>query len=120
VTGGIAFTIAGKVAGKARPRPGRRAWYVPTQELQNNIGWQAKVAMREAKLEPLIGAVAIDVEIVTDGFPRSDIDNVLKLVADALNKIVYDDDRQIVDAHIRRRRIPGARDELRVKVWPVA
>jgi Holliday junction resolvase RusA-like endonuclease len=117
---GIAFTIAGKVAGKARPRPGRRAWYVPTQELQNDIGWQAKVAMKQAKLEPLIGNVAIDIEIISNSVARSDIDNVLKLLCDALNKIVYDDDRQIVDARIQRRRIPGAKDELRVKVWPVA
>ena len=115
---GIVFTIAGRIGGKARPRPGRRAWYVPTQEMQNDIAWHAQVAMKQAKLAPFLGPVAIDLEIIAKGFARSDIDNLLKLVMDAGNGVVYADDRQVIEAHVRR--VIGDRDELRVKVWPIA
>ena len=74
--------------------------------------------MKQAKLAPFLGPVAIDLEIIAKGFARSDIDNLLKLVMDAGNGVVYADDRQVIEAHVRR--VIGDRDELRVKVWPIA
>lgn len=47
------------------------------------------------------GPFRIEVEI--NGKCRSDIDNVLKGVLDALNGIAYNDDRQCIDARVLRK-----------------
>jgi Holliday junction resolvase RusA-like endonuclease len=38
---------------------------------------------------------------------KPDVDNVLKLALDALNKKAFDDDRQIVEAHVQRHWAPA-------------
>lgn len=45
---------------------------------------------------------------------RPDLDNVLKAVSDALNKIAYKDDSQIVGAVLRKYYGDDARTEVRV------
>ena len=46
---------------------------------------------------------------------RPDVDNVLKIVCDALNKIVYDDDACIVDAQVRKYYSANPRVEISIE-----
>ena len=46
---------------------------------------------------------------------KPDADNVLKVVADSLNKIAYYDDSQIVDTHIRKFYSSNPRLEVSIK-----
>ena len=54
---------------------------------------------------PLTGAIKIQVDVYRNLKPESlkfgDADNHLKAIMDALSKIVYQDDRQVVDATVR-------------------
>ncbi|MCC5911424.1 MAG: RusA family crossover junction endodeoxyribonuclease [Clostridiaceae bacterium] len=48
---------------------------------------------------------------------KPDIDNIQKIVGDALNNLAYHDDKQIVDA--RQRKFYGEVPRVEVRVWEV-
>lgn len=52
-------------------------------------------------LQPLQGAIVLKVDIYRER-RSGDLDNRLKAIQDALNKIAFDDDSQIVEIHARR------------------
>lgn len=102
----IRITIEGDCIPAARPRfTGRRA-YQPKRnaEYRRVIEWSAKMAMKGA--EPLQGALTATVKVYRK-FQRTsrrfgDVDNFLKAIFDALNKIVFDDDSQIVRCSVEK------------------
>jgi Holliday junction resolvase RusA-like endonuclease len=117
--------IPGEMRGKGRPRFARIGQHVraftdaKTVSMEN---WVKACAVEAWRRPPLQGAVRIWLEIGV-GVPASwsmkkrlaalsgeiaptskpDLDNALKLVADALNGIVWLDDRQITQATLARR-----------------
>ena len=96
---------------KGRPRFSKLGHAITpenTRIAENLLGWNARIAMRGDK--PLCGP--IDVEILfsftkpsswskkkitetVDHVSKPDLDNLIKLVLDALNGIVWADDKQI-------------------------
>jgi hypothetical protein len=59
-------------------------------------------------LLPLQDRVAITVVYYHEGLAtRLDNDNLLKPIQDALNGLIYADDRQITDTHVRKTSIDG-------------
>lgn len=103
--------ILGAPRGKQRARSGQGRHYTPkeTVDAERLIAWAAKKAMAG---EPLFdGPVGIDIDAVFD-YPASwskrrrenthwktskpDVDNIAKLVCDALNGVVWRDDSQLV------------------------
>lgn len=95
---------------KARPRAGRHGFYTPqvTKAAEQEIAWHIKKCLSE----PLGCAVSVDMVFHvpmprswskkrTEAFigephtQRPDIDNFVKLVADACNEILWKDDSQI-------------------------
>ena len=118
----IVFVILGTARGKQRPRFARTGRvYTPPQTVNQEayIKMLAATAMRG--LAPLIGPLeatfSISVAIpksftgekrkrIEEGklFPTSkpDIDNVVKLLCDAMNGVVYGDDMQIVDLFVSK------------------
>lgn len=110
----IEFTVDMMPAGKARPRMGKFGMYTPkkTQDAERMIAVIAKAAMRgrPPTTHPVTMMVSVTFPIPVSyrGAKRSgaesgqllpakkiDIDNSVKLVADALNAIVYIDDAQV-------------------------
>ena len=89
------------------PRPasnGRRRFNPPYYtEFKEALGFYAKIAMDGRA--PLQGAIKITVHVYKKIIPTAlkfgDWDNHGKAISDALSKIVYCDDRQIIDGHIR-------------------
>jgi len=51
--------------------------------------------------EPLTGALGIEIQVYRKA-ERGDLDNILKITLDSLNKKLWDDDRQIVALHAFR------------------
>ena len=118
----VVFVIPGVARGKQRPRATRTGRvYTPKQTVNQEayIKMLAATAMRG--LAPFVGpleatfsiSVAIPKsftrqqrKLIDEGnlYPTSkpDIDNVVKLLCDAMNGIVYADDKQIVDLYVSK------------------
>lgn len=115
--------LAGEPKGKGRPRfsveNGAAYTPQPTRNYEGSLKYAAQIAMKGAA--PIEGALRIEV-VASFSIPRSwskkkqqkalagllrptgrpDCDNVVKML-DALNKVVWRDDAQIVDARISKR-----------------
>lgn len=131
----VEFTVPMRPLGKGRPRFTRRGRaYTPkkTRAAERYVAIFAKEAMREhnrAESQPL--AVELECvfappaswskkkreEAIRLCMPRTgkpDIDNLEKLVCDAMNGIVYADDKLITE--MRAVKFYGESDEVRVSV----
>ena len=131
----IKFTVPGAPAGKGRPRFARRGTFVSvytpekTVDYENLVKFHARKAMYEKTIMtgPVEMRLLIYMQIPVswslkkriaacsgETLPtiKPDADNVFKLCADALNGIVYTDDKQIADAHISKRYSDMPRVEL--------
>lgn len=118
----IKFTIPGRVGGKGRPRAvvinGNARILTPakTRSTEAMVREFAANAMAGGPL--LEGALQMFLviwlerpkswsrrKVAESPFPtgKPDLDNVVKLIGDALNGIVWHDDSQIVDLHVARR-----------------
>jgi Holliday junction resolvase RusA-like endonuclease len=96
----VIIELPGEPRGKERPRYGRGRVYTPnkTAAYERSLGWAARVAMGSRK--PLLGPLKVTVTaFVAKPVGKPDADNILKCL-DSFNKIVWDDDSQIVDARI--------------------
>ncbi len=118
----IVIDFIGIPKGQRRPRFTRRghAYKAPESRAhEQSLGWAAKQAMAGRK--PLSGALMVSVDayfpvpkswskrdraaaLIGEIRPtgRPDADNIEKTVGDSLNKIVWLDDAQIVDAEIHK------------------
>lgn len=116
-----------KVRGKARPRvAGGRAYTVPAdRSAEGEIAWAWRSQC------PDMGGYEREVRVTVDyqracpksvkaGLPdtgKPDVDNVAKLVMDALTGIAWKDDAQVTSLTIRKHpRFPRRSDYLRVAV----
>jgi len=120
----VTFSVDGDPVPKGRPRFARRGQFVQTYtdsktlEYETLVGFKARQAM--GATEPLKGALTVflylryavppsyskkrkEACLLGLEFPkRIDLDNVYKSITDAMNGIVYVDDSQIVEAHIKK------------------
>lgn len=114
------FEVIGKIKGKARPRLGKYSTYTPvdTVNYENfikisylnasgiNLHSNPIKMQIQAIFEPPKSISKKKREELLQGKPvlkKPDIDNIAKIVADALNKVAYDDDSQICDMKIIKR-----------------
>ena len=134
----IIFTIPGTPVGKGRPRFARRGNLVTTFTPEKTASYEnlVKVKAEEAMVgrELIAGAVAVTIllfitppaswsnkkmlqalnhEIMPTTKP--DVDNVIKGIFDAMNEIVWNDDKQVVDVTIRKRYANTARATVEVR-----
>ena len=106
------LTVDGEPVGKARARVTARGTYTPekTRAAQERISWEAKAWWGR---QPLMeGPVRLNIiawfskpkrEKGVRPCKRPDWDNVGKIVSDALNGIVYQDESQVVEAVVEKR-----------------
>lgn len=113
----------GYVQPKERPRAKNGVFYTPTKTraFEDKVKTTASIAMLEHKMPLLIGPLEVLLtildEINEDWEPtrkklavnnlivkqHGDLDNKVKAITDALNGVVYKDDRQIVSISITRK-----------------
>lgn len=86
--------MPGDPVAKGRPRFGRGRTYTParTVKAESDFGWVAKTVFPR----PLVGPLELRIVFYTATLRHSDTDNLVKLASDAMNKIAYLDDSQIV------------------------
>lgn len=111
------FTVEGEPESKARARwqskKGGRP-YTPkaTRESQERIGWlfRQSVGPYRPNSTSSYGVIAV---FFCESGQRRDVDNMLKLVLDGLNKVAWDDDSQVSEVSGRVvRRTPDPRTEV--------
>lgn len=125
----ITFEVPGEPKGKGRPRFQRRGEFVHTYTPNDTASYENLVAVmyynavRDMKQNlKLEGPIAMDAYIYF-GVPKSkskkmqkamlsgevmptikcDIDNVVKIILDGLNKVAFDDDKQVTDLTAHKR-----------------
>ena len=122
----LVYSVYGEPVGKGRPRFARRGNFVSTYSPQktktyeDEIRMMAKAAMGASEALETPVTVAIYIRV---GIPKSfskqkrkdalanierptkkpDIDNIAKCFLDAMNGIVYLDDKQVVSLHITKK-----------------
>lgn len=119
----VQFRIEGEPFGKQRPRLSKFGTYTP-KETVNYENWVKLKYLEQVKEENrmMVGPVRaiisafysipksasnrkrtkmIKGEIIPEKKP--DCDNIAKAILDALNKVAYDDDKQVVELFVRKR-----------------
>lgn len=114
----LSFFAAGKPIPKARPRMTKSGHtYTPktTMDWEGVIAQAGLEAMRDNDLATFDGPL----EVMLTFFGarvNADIDNLAKACLDAMNSIVYYDDKQVNDLHIHRGHKDKFRDGVQVIV----
>jgi Holliday junction resolvase RusA-like endonuclease len=117
----IEFTIPGRIRGKGRPKFARRGKFVQAYTPADTANCEAMVrslgAEAMAGTSPFEGPLVLDVTLTQNTPPswskkkraaalhitgKPDVDNIVKLLGDALNGIIWGDDSQICQLHVRR------------------
>lgn len=122
----IMFSVEGQPHGKGRPRFRRGGGFVSTytdtktRDYEARVAARAKIAMGETN--PLQGALSVSITAIFET-PKSwskkkkalaiageirptvkpDIDNICKAVFDAMNNVVYADDKQIYSVRVEKK-----------------
>lgn len=121
----VSFVIPGVPVAWARPRFNHgRGFTAPKQkEAKTAMAWQIAMGWARPKV-PVEQGVVLRVQFVfravrkkdigTHRAMKPDVDNLMKMVADAAIGIVYEDDRQIVD--ISAIKLWGERSETRIEI----
>lgn len=129
----VKFTVYGTPVAKGRPRIGKWGAYTPekTVNYENLVKLSYIQECGNAKLDgalkmqvkayfpiPKSTPKKTKVKMETETYPhtkRSDADNVLKSIADALNAVAYDDDAQISSVSIIKRYSNTPRVEISIE-----
>lgn len=121
----IHFTVPGEPRGKGRPRFTKRGGFLSTYTDAMTVRYEATIAAAGAQamggMEPLHTPISLRIEAFM-GVPKSwgrkarqeameglvvpgkpDLDNIAKAVMDALNGVLYADDKQVCALRISKR-----------------
>lgn len=113
------MTVWSQPRPKTRPRVTQNGTYTTPElrEWEKLLKTTALIRMRALGLKPYEGAVEVEVTLGLLA-NRGDLDNYVKAVLDALNEVVFVDDRQVSRMAAVKLRRPDA-PFCRVKVTPL-
>lgn len=113
----VRFTVPGVPGVKARARGGRNGFYTPkgTVAAEEKIAWCFRQAKPERTPDPRL-AYGVEVTFHLPGLKRQDVDNMLKLLLDGLNKVAWPDDNQVTEI-IARKEGGTPKDSVRTEVY---
>jgi Holliday junction resolvase RusA-like endonuclease len=96
----IRFTVFGEPKSKQRPRVTRYGAYTPKETIVAED--RIRQVWRSLNTEQFPYSVLVSIDFFNGNKRRRDLDNMAKLVLDALNKEAYVDDNQIVALELRK------------------
>ncbi len=124
----LELVLDGDPVPKGRPRFKRIKNFVSTYTPAKTATYEREIAIKgDEQMEgrPLLECpVRVEVEATfqmparkpkPNQLPKSDVDNLLKIVGDGLNKIVWKDDRQIIRAEVCK--LYGDKPKMIVRVF---
>lgn len=131
----ILFTVPGEPRGKQRARTGKGFAYTPEQTV--NYEALVKMAFEQSKPEGFIPIEGQAIMHINAFYPipkstskkktadmlqgkirptkKPDVDNIAKIIADALNTIAYKDDAQIIEVHVYKLYSQNPRVEVTIE-----
>lgn len=134
----VTIRLAGQPRGKGRPRFGRRGSFVAVWTDKKTLNYEELLSERGViamgSRQPHLGALSVKIEAAMpipeswsqkkrqaaisgnlSHISKPDFDNISKIIGDALNRIVWKDDSQIVVCAFRKfySETPG----LTISVW---
>jgi Holliday junction resolvase RusA-like endonuclease len=136
----VTFVVPGTPVGKGRPKFARRGAFVSTYTPEKTASYENLVKLAASRAmggAPLI-ETAVTVQMMLFVTPpaswsarkrakaliglikpttKPDIDNVVKGVFDAMNDIVWKDDKQVTELSVTKRYADVARTEVTVWEW---
>jgi Holliday junction resolvase RusA-like endonuclease len=100
----VRFSVEGKPVPKARARVINGRSYTPasTRDWEGLVSWSAKLAM--AGRPPLEGEIAVRLHFL-GAHGSADLDNLVKSMLDAMNRVVYTDDKLITQITATKKQI---------------
>ena len=117
------FVVEGKPVGKGRPRFRRMGNFVQTYTPANTAEYEKLVRLRFQNAGGVITDKPVKIEIIAFFAPpkstrkqqkadmlanrifpvkKPDCDNIAKIILDALNKIAYKDDSQVIELSVKK------------------
>lgn len=121
----MCFEVPGEVVGKGRPRFTTRGGYVKTYSPKKTIDYERSIKRAYTKkYKNFVSDKAIRISVYIYIKPaesiskkkktcflnneylptkKPDVDNIIKCVLDALNKVAYHDDTQVVEQAVKKR-----------------
>lgn len=118
MTAYLRVIIPGNPVPKGRPRLGNGFVYTPreTQRAEHTV----KAHARRAGAKPMQGPISIELRFYRETKRRVDVDNMAKLVLDALNGVCWRDDDQIASLMATKAHDPeNPRTEIVVEAYPI-
>lgn len=94
-------------------------WYDPSAKDKLYIAQFALAAMATTRSDQKSGNLMACMTFHISDRRRKDLDNLIKSVMDALNKIVYDDDSQIVRIIASKEVCEKGKDRTEVEIFPI-
>jgi Holliday junction resolvase RusA-like endonuclease len=94
------FVVPGQPKPKGRPRFARGRIYSPSGPEEKRL--REHIRMQMVHKDAYEVDVALKVTFYREDKRRVDLDNMVKLLTDAMNGLVYVDDVQIVDIHAKK------------------
>lgn len=102
----VEFTVPGEPKSKERPRVTRNGTYTPKSTLDAEkavrAAYRAAVERSGSSEYLLQGNIYVEMVFFNGTKRRRDLDNMVKLVLDALNRVAYDDDVQVHEKHVKK------------------
>lgn len=96
----IRFTVPGEPRSKQRPRVTERGTYTPKETIEAEKLVRNYYAAAEGPFFEY--QVKVDIKFYNGNRRRRDLDNMAKLVLDALNKVAFADDYQVVELNLAK------------------
>jgi Holliday junction resolvase RusA-like endonuclease len=94
----IELTIQGEPIAMMRPRLGREHTYNPQKKLKERVRWELRTLWPSP---PIKGNVGINL-IFQVSKRNKDLDNMVKFMLDAMEGIVFKNDRQVSEIYARK------------------
>jgi Holliday junction resolvase RusA-like endonuclease len=137
----IEFTVYGEPVAQGRPRASTRGGFVKMYDPQKSKDFKQYVKLVASEYKPdqlLSGPLELNVKVfkptlksfskkkkieaeqgILRPISKPDVDNYVKGIKDALNKVIWNDDSQIVDLHVSKFYSETPRIEVAVQMLEV-